>query len=224
MGPVNAQRVPGGVVHELPADLREALIANATALDAWKDITPLARNEFICWVEDAKRESTRERRSRRRRRSSTSSSTARPPIMRQRMHRPEEFDTTDPLADLAEAPARSGATTATRTLPAFTGGLVGYAGYDTIRYYEGEKLAAAAEGRPPAARPAVRPVQRAGHLRPRRQDDQGRRQRRPRRRRASGRRRATPPTATPAGASTSSSTASSSRPSASSARSTRAGR
>ena len=30
--------------------------------------------------------------------------------------------------------------TAIKNLPAFTGGLVGYAGYDTIRYYEGEKL------------------------------------------------------------------------------------
>jgi uncharacterized protein YdeI (YjbR/CyaY-like superfamily) len=59
------QRVPGGVVHKLPADLREALIANGTALDAWKDITPLARNEFICWVEDAKQEVTRKRRIRR---------------------------------------------------------------------------------------------------------------------------------------------------------------
>jgi anthranilate synthase component 1 len=51
------------------------------------------------------------------------------------------FETTDPLADLHELfPRRryhhSGA------LPAFTGGLVGYAGYDTIRYYEGEKLPA----------------------------------------------------------------------------------
>jgi hypothetical protein len=46
--------VPGGVVHKLPADLREALIDNSTALAAWKDITPLARNEFICWVEGAK--------------------------------------------------------------------------------------------------------------------------------------------------------------------------
>jgi hypothetical protein len=62
---VSGQRVPGGVVHQLPADLRKALIANATALDAWKDITPLARNEFICWVEDAKQETTRERRIRR---------------------------------------------------------------------------------------------------------------------------------------------------------------
>jgi uncharacterized protein YdeI (YjbR/CyaY-like superfamily) len=38
----------------LPGDLRKALLANATALEAWNDITPLARNEFICWVEDAK--------------------------------------------------------------------------------------------------------------------------------------------------------------------------
>ncbi len=64
-GPVSGQSVPGGVVHKLPADLRKALIANATALDAWKDITSLARNEFICWVEDAKQDTTRERRIRR---------------------------------------------------------------------------------------------------------------------------------------------------------------
>jgi uncharacterized protein YdeI (YjbR/CyaY-like superfamily) len=62
---VSNQTVPGGVVHELPADLRDALIADDTALAAWRDITPLARNEFICWVEDAKQESTRERRIRR---------------------------------------------------------------------------------------------------------------------------------------------------------------
>jgi hypothetical protein len=64
-GPMSSARVPGGVVHRLPGDLRKALIANLTALDAWKDITPLARNEFICWVEDAKQEMTRERRIRR---------------------------------------------------------------------------------------------------------------------------------------------------------------
>ena len=62
---MSAQRIPGGVVHKLPADLREALLVNPTALDAWKDITPLARNEFICWVEAAKQEATRERRIRR---------------------------------------------------------------------------------------------------------------------------------------------------------------
>jgi hypothetical protein len=59
---MSSRQVPGGVVHELPADLREALIASATVLGAWKDITPLARNEFICWVEDAKQPATRQRR------------------------------------------------------------------------------------------------------------------------------------------------------------------
>ena len=59
------QTLPGGVVHDLPPDLREALLGNETALVAWNDITPLARNEFICWVEDAKREATRARRIRR---------------------------------------------------------------------------------------------------------------------------------------------------------------
>lgn len=59
------KRVLGGVVHQLPVDLRDALLANATALAAWNDITPLARNEFICWVEDAKQKQTRTRRIRR---------------------------------------------------------------------------------------------------------------------------------------------------------------
>jgi uncharacterized protein YdeI (YjbR/CyaY-like superfamily) len=60
-----AQKLPGGVVHELPADLSEGLAGSDDALAAWLDITPLARNEFICWVEDAKQEATRERRIRR---------------------------------------------------------------------------------------------------------------------------------------------------------------
>ena len=62
---VTSKTVPGGVVHKLPVDLRDALLANPVALAAWRDITPLARNEFICWVEDAKQAMTRERRIRR---------------------------------------------------------------------------------------------------------------------------------------------------------------
>jgi uncharacterized protein YdeI (YjbR/CyaY-like superfamily) len=62
---VTNPRVFGGVVHKLPGDLRKALIANPAALTAWQDITPLARNEFICWVQDAKQEMTRDRRIRR---------------------------------------------------------------------------------------------------------------------------------------------------------------
>ncbi len=62
---MSSQSMPGGVVHDLPADLSEALTLNAAALEAWQDITPLARNEFICWVEDAKQTKTRQRRIRR---------------------------------------------------------------------------------------------------------------------------------------------------------------
>ena len=62
---MSSDNLPGGVVHELPEDLREARVSSAVALDAWHDITPLARNEFICWVEDAKQDKTRERRIRR---------------------------------------------------------------------------------------------------------------------------------------------------------------
>jgi len=62
---MSSERVPGGVVHALPADLRTALIADGAVLALWKDITPLARNEFICWVEDAKQDTTRQRRVRR---------------------------------------------------------------------------------------------------------------------------------------------------------------
>lgn len=65
VAPVSGGGVLGGVVHDLPADLREALSGSATALAAWQSLTPFARNEFICWVEDAKQASTRERRIRR---------------------------------------------------------------------------------------------------------------------------------------------------------------
>jgi anthranilate synthase component I len=52
---------------------------------------------------------------------------------------PHEFTTTDPLADLQQLlPPET--YHHDKHLPAFTGGLVGYAGYDTIRYYEAEKL------------------------------------------------------------------------------------
>lgn len=60
-----SKRVLGGVVHELPADLRAALLANPAMHALWQDLTPLGRNEFICWVEDAKQAQTRERRIRR---------------------------------------------------------------------------------------------------------------------------------------------------------------
>ena len=62
---MTAVDLPGGVVHPLPEDLRAALLAESAVADAWQDITALARNEFICWVDDAKSPATRARRIRR---------------------------------------------------------------------------------------------------------------------------------------------------------------
>jgi hypothetical protein len=54
--------ISGGVAHKLPADLTKVLLAHPKTLLAWEDITPLARNEWICWVENAKQLETRARR------------------------------------------------------------------------------------------------------------------------------------------------------------------
>jgi uncharacterized protein YdeI (YjbR/CyaY-like superfamily) len=54
--------IAGGVVHELPEDLQAALTGDPNALATWEDITPLARNEWICWVESAKKAETRQKR------------------------------------------------------------------------------------------------------------------------------------------------------------------
>ena len=53
------KNISSGVVHEVPEDLREALISDPKALEVWEDLTPLARNEWICWVTFVKKDETR---------------------------------------------------------------------------------------------------------------------------------------------------------------------
>lgn len=48
--------------HTLPADLAQALCADVQVEALWQSITPLAKNEFICWVESAKKPETRAKR------------------------------------------------------------------------------------------------------------------------------------------------------------------
>ncbi len=48
-----------GVAHKVPADLRKAIISSPDVKAIWADITPLARNEWICWVISAKKSKTR---------------------------------------------------------------------------------------------------------------------------------------------------------------------
>lgn len=56
------QKLSAGIVHRLPSDLYKILTSAEITIHAWEDITPLARNEWICWVEDAKKPETRQRR------------------------------------------------------------------------------------------------------------------------------------------------------------------
>lgn len=51
--------VATGVVHTVPADLRKALLSDVTVLEKWNGLTPLARNEWICWLTIVKKEETR---------------------------------------------------------------------------------------------------------------------------------------------------------------------
>lgn len=54
--------VSSGTVHKTPDDLRKAFLSSPKALSAWEDITPLARNEWICWAQNVKQLETRNRR------------------------------------------------------------------------------------------------------------------------------------------------------------------
>jgi len=56
---MHKKTISEGVVHKIPNDLRAALANNSKALAVWEDITPLARNEWICWTISVKKPETR---------------------------------------------------------------------------------------------------------------------------------------------------------------------
>lgn len=53
------QTISGGVVHPMQADLKKTLTKDKSILAIWEGLTPLARNEWICWVESVKKPETR---------------------------------------------------------------------------------------------------------------------------------------------------------------------
>ena len=53
-------KLSDGVVHTLPLDLRKALISEPAILAVWQNITPLARNEWICWGISGKKKEKRD--------------------------------------------------------------------------------------------------------------------------------------------------------------------
>ncbi len=52
-------RIAQGVAHTVPKDVREVLVASEKVRDAWNGLTPLARNEWICWATSVKKPETR---------------------------------------------------------------------------------------------------------------------------------------------------------------------
>jgi hypothetical protein len=50
------KEISSGVVNEVPADSKKALTSDPHAFTAWEDITPLTRNEWICWIESAQKQ------------------------------------------------------------------------------------------------------------------------------------------------------------------------
>ena len=55
-------KLANGTVHKLPPDFKAAITGNKIATEMWTDITPLARNEWICWITSAKKVETRTKR------------------------------------------------------------------------------------------------------------------------------------------------------------------
>jgi uncharacterized protein YdeI (YjbR/CyaY-like superfamily) len=53
------KEISGGTVHKLPSDLKNALASAPAAQAAWESLTPLARNEWICWNITVKQSQTR---------------------------------------------------------------------------------------------------------------------------------------------------------------------
>ncbi len=56
---MTSTKISDGVVHKLPLDLKKALTADESVLERWEDLTPLARNEWICWNVTVKQAETR---------------------------------------------------------------------------------------------------------------------------------------------------------------------
>lgn len=60
-----ANAFPHGIVHDARQDFQAAIRSDSTILALWESLTPLGRNEFICWVDDAKKPATRQHRMKR---------------------------------------------------------------------------------------------------------------------------------------------------------------
>ncbi|MYB39705.1 YdeI/OmpD-associated family protein [Candidatus Saccharibacteria bacterium] len=57
-----AKIIDDAAAHKIPVELRQILASDQSALKTWNNLTPLARNEWICWITSAKKPATGARR------------------------------------------------------------------------------------------------------------------------------------------------------------------
>lgn len=57
-----ATQISGGTIHKLPRDVNDMLVDDDKLVGIWEGLTELGRNEFICWIDSAKQDTTRAKR------------------------------------------------------------------------------------------------------------------------------------------------------------------
>ncbi len=56
---MKATKIEDGILHTVPDDIKEVLLSNSELLDRWNNLTPIQRNEWICWTTIVKQDKTR---------------------------------------------------------------------------------------------------------------------------------------------------------------------
>jgi uncharacterized protein YdeI (YjbR/CyaY-like superfamily) len=54
-----ATEILQGILHEVPPDIKKALKANPGIIEHWNTLTPIQRNEWVCWITIVKKSETR---------------------------------------------------------------------------------------------------------------------------------------------------------------------
>lgn len=52
-------KIEAGILHEVSPDIEAVLAADTGLLERWNKLTPIQRNEWICWVTIVKKSETR---------------------------------------------------------------------------------------------------------------------------------------------------------------------
>ncbi|MBV6480095.1 MAG: hypothetical protein HGGPFJEG_02929 [Ignavibacteria bacterium] len=54
-----SNKILNGILHKAPVDMQKVLISDEFILEKWNSLTPIQRNEWICWVTIVKKSDTR---------------------------------------------------------------------------------------------------------------------------------------------------------------------